>query len=439
MSGDDPDAFGKAFGKAFDAVRRYKAEMARRPAGPLGSLTGARGGLPLLLGSMGDSDAGAELREKAFERVIQKNIHAFDLASHHIVLAYLRRLASGGAEDRNFEARSLQADLRITPVQVAAVLYGYARDREIPTDRGFRHLLAPNPCDEDALASHFMKIMAFAEIAKYREADYLSLLFQGLLSESDDGHLLFLSLVPQADNVRFVVELCRSMDALRLIGANVSTDRSNKEGNNIGWPYLIRKSPPKRQATGTSRGSREQLMAKVEELYAQLPNNYWPEFDLIPFAHRPVFDYLKLRWAGVEPDSAFERKSLKHDFGMKGFNLAALFFLVAIERKIPLERVYNFLSPSVPGADDSVSTMFRKVMTMAEEMDEDRYLCGLAAGAVVDPRQSQYNRVPILDYADSVEFLVRHCVTLEILKKQELHDAVDVKFGEIDDDPGWHR
>jgi hypothetical protein len=207
----------------------------------------------------------------------------------------------------------------------------------------------------------------------------------------------------------------------------------------MGWRELFRKSNPKPEANSESRDSRQPLIAKFEELYAQLPDNYWPELDLIPFAHRPVFDYLKLCWAGVERDPEFERKSLKRDFGMKAFNLAALFYLVAVERNIPPERVAHFLSPSVPGADDSLPTMFSKIATMGKEMDEDRYLCGLAAGVVVDQRQDRYNRVPILDYADSVEFIIKYVAALERLKAQELHDAVDVKFGEIADDPGWNR
>jgi len=200
----------------------------------------------------------------------------------------------------------------------------------------------------------------------------------------------------------------------------------------MGWRDIFRRSKE-------SKSSRqERLLAKMAELYSQIPDNYWPEFDIVPFAHHPVFDYLKLCWAGVERDPVFERKSLSREFGMKGFNLPALFYLIAIERDIPLERLCAFLSPSIPGADDSTSTMFRKIMTMAESgLDEGRYLSGLAAGVVVDPRQVQYNRVQILEHVDKVETMVKLARAFESLKEQKLHEAVDIEFGEIVEDRGW--
>lgn len=198
-----------------------------------------------------------------------------------------------------------------------------------------------------------------------------------------------------------------------------------------------KKDPPKENEAPLSR--QDQLILKWGELYEQIPDNYWPEFDLIPFAHRPVFEYFQQLWDGAPPDPDFEAKSLSRDFGMKGFNLAALFYLVAIARDIPLERVEQFLAPSTPGADDSIVILFGKIAKMASTMDEGKYLAALAAGVVLDPRQDHLNRVPLLPHADSVLFAWQFVGALERLKGQQLHQAVDVKYGEIEDDPEWRR
>jgi hypothetical protein len=127
-------------------------------------------------------------------------------------------------------------------------------------------------------------------------------------------------------------------------------------GDGMGLRDFFRRSGSAQATPERAEDRRDRVIAKMSELYDQLPDNYWPEFDLVPFAHRPVFDYFKLCWAGVAADPEFEKKSLKRDFHMKAFNLAALLYLVAVERDIPLERVHNFLSPSVPGADYSIPT-----------------------------------------------------------------------------------
>jgi hypothetical protein len=202
----------------------------------------------------------------------------------------------------------------------------------------------------------------------------------------------------------------------------------------MGWLDFLRR--PRGREAPAARADR--LLEKMAELYAQLPDNYWPELDIVPFAHRPVFDYLQLCWSGVAPDPAFEARSLSRDFKMKGFNLSALFFLMALSLEVPAERVWSFLAPSVPGAVESTAAMFKKIMVMAESgMDEDRYLCGLAAGSVIDQRQSQYNRVRILAHVDNVAFLREFADVLVGLRSQQLHDAIDVKFGDILEDPGW--
>jgi hypothetical protein len=198
--------------QAFDAIKRYKAEMTRRS-----TWTNSNGGRPfagaaLIQGSMGNSAGWAELSRQVYPREERKG---FNLTSHHVLLAYLRRLAGGGAADPNFEARTLQADLRITPVQLAVTLYGYARERGIPTYQAFQYMLPPAPCDDDAIPSHFMKVMASVEVGRLPEQYYLDVLLQGFLSETDDVDFLFLGLMPHADNVRFAVSLCRSLESLR--------------------------------------------------------------------------------------------------------------------------------------------------------------------------------------------------------------------------------
>lgn len=205
----------------------------------------------------------------------------------------------------------------------------------------------------------------------------------------------------------------------------------------MGW-FGKKKETPK--SSGSSLSREDRIILKIGELYEQLPQNYWPEFDLIPFAHHPVYFYIEDVWSGAPQDPDFEAKSLSRDFGIKAFNLAALFYLVAELRDIPKERVTEFLQPSTPGADDSLAILFRKIATLAQTFaDEPRYLCALAAGVVVDPRQDHLNRVPLLPHADTVEFALSFSFVLDRLKEQTLHDAVDVKYGEVEDDPEWRR
>jgi hypothetical protein len=184
----------------------------------------------------------------------------------------------------------------------------------------------------------------------------------------------------------------------------------------MGW-FSDRNAKSKTSTPAASREERtDRLQAKVRELYEQLlRDDYWPEFDLLPLAHHPVFQYLEHSWANGSQDPEFERKSLSRDFGMKAFNLAALLYLVAERRGIPTERIVDTArAGSVPGLDMNIAVLVAKIDTMAKApMDELLYLCALAAGTVLDPNQETLNRLPVLERADSVAFISRAVAALE--------------------------
>lgn len=173
----------------------------------------------------------------------------------------------------------------------------------------------------------------------------------------------------------------------------------------------------KSKTPAASRNERaDRLQAKVRELYEQLlREEYWPEFDLLPLAHYPVLEYLEHSWAHGSQDPEFERKSLSRDFGMKAFNLAALLYLIAQQRKIPTERIIDMArAGSMPGLDMNIAVLVGKIDTMAKApMEELLYLCALAAGTVLDPNQETLNRLPVLERADSVAFVSRVVAALE--------------------------
>ncbi|MEI8289294.1 MAG: hypothetical protein WCH99_07460 [Verrucomicrobiota bacterium] len=204
------------------------------------------------------------------------------------------------------------------------------------------------------------------------------------------------------------------------------------------WPSLFQK---KALPEISREEVAKQVVEKTKELMRQIAEgkDYWEEFDLHPFAHDTVLAYLRKLWAGATPDPEFEKTSLR-SLNIKGINLSALFYLVAVERNIPLDRVEKFLEPDTPGADESTSIMFKKIRIMADTgIDEFEYLAALVAGGPLDSRQLQYNRTQVLDHADSVGFIVIFCRFLESLKDLEGHDAVDVKFLEIEEDSEWQR
>ena len=192
--------------RAFDAIRNYKAEMSSRRAAQFDRSGPGAGVIP---GAVGDSAASSALVRRTLDSLSKTNIQPF--TSHHVMNAYLRRLADGGAADPPFESKLLHEDLQITLVQVAASLYEYARHRRLDTYRVFQQLLPSHPGIDDAIASHFMKIMCASEVGRLREDYYLSILFQGYLSEPDDTDFLFVGLLSHADNVAFVTDICRTL------------------------------------------------------------------------------------------------------------------------------------------------------------------------------------------------------------------------------------
>ncbi len=175
----------------------------------------------------------------------------------------------------------------------------------------------------------------------------------------------------------------------------------------------------------------DRAIAKANELIAKFAQDvedkhfcagYWQEYDLYPLAHHAVLGYLEHLWAGGEKDESFEQKSLKNDFNMKGLNFAALCYIVAKQRDIPVEKVLHFLAPASSEADDPLSALFQKIMVIAPAMNEEglsgeiKCLAGVVCGSLLDSKLARYSAAPIDDVFDSVGFVVKYCKALELLK-----------------------
>lgn len=188
---------------ALDATHAYKEKMARR------SGMAPRPAAALIMGSTGQTQSGDQLREEMLAQL--QADHRKPITSHRVLEAYLARVAATGTRDSAFEARSLSGDLRIGLVQVSVVLYNFCKSQGLPTVDAFHNLLPPLPGPDDAIASNFMKVLCASEVGNLGESWYLSILLQGYLSEPDDVDFLFFDLLPHADRVGFVVELCRAL------------------------------------------------------------------------------------------------------------------------------------------------------------------------------------------------------------------------------------
>lgn len=156
--------------------------------------------------------------------------------------------------------------------------------------------------------------------------------------------------------------------------------------------------------------------------------------DFDPQTHHDVLDYLRELWAGKDSDPEFESTTFGPYFVFNTLNLAALIFAVAKEREIPLERVLHFLRIGIPGGgDQTLALLIQRIASLAEAFDEREWLTLLYSGVVGDPAEIG----PIRAGFDQVGMVVKYCHAIDSLRELENHDAIDARYGFIDEDPGW--
>lgn len=233
-----------------------------------------------------------------------------------------------------------------------------------------------------------------------------------------------LSLTEEASrNPESMEALLRLDTEIRKIAQTEQTQEALSRGASI--RNILAQAEPQREMLAN------RAVAKASELIARFAQDvegkhicsgYWQEYDLYPLAHHAVLDYLEHLWAGGEKDESFEQKSLKNDFKMKGLNFAALCYIVAKQRNIPFDKVLHFLAPASPEADDPLTVLFQKIMVIAPAMNEEglsgeiKCLAGVVCGSLLDSKLARYSAAPIDDVFDSVDFVVRYCKALELLK-----------------------
>lgn len=159
--------------------------------------------------------------------------------------------------------------------------------------------------------------------------------------------------------------------------------------------------------------------------------NAYADFD--PQAHHVLLEYLRHLWSGGQADLELERKT---DLGFYTLNMAELLFAVSEERNVPRKRILHFLRKCIPGGGDAIiATLLERIFILADGgWGEQSRITLLCSGLAGDLRQEI---VPIHSYFDKVDLLVKYCLMMDSLKALEDHEAIDMEFGEVEDDPGW--
>lgn len=150
--------------------------------------------------------------------------------------------------------------------------------------------------------------------------------------------------------------------------------------------------------------------------------------------HR-ILEYLEALDNGAPTDVAFEQTPLFPDLGFTSLSLAETLYARAKTLNVPLERIVHFLSIGiVEGGDARLATLLQRVSGLSCFNEEER--TKLLESGVVGDRLEIF---PIGQEFNRVEFVVKFCRTLAVLKEQRDHDAVDLEFTKIQADPEWKR
>lgn len=156
--------------------------------------------------------------------------------------------------------------------------------------------------------------------------------------------------------------------------------------------------------------------------------------DFDPQAHHLVLGYSRKISSGAQPDPTFERKSLSRDLKFNSLSLAELIFALSEECGIPIERIVHFLRTGLPGGgDQKIANLLERIAILAEQFGESERIALLSSGVVGDRTEIG----PVLPEFDNVASIIKYCKAIESLKKLEGHDAIDLEYSNVEEDPGW--
>jgi len=146
-----------------------------------------------------------------------------------------------------------------------------------------------------------------------------------------------------------------------------------------------------------------------------------------------VLKYLERTWSEEPSDLVFEKKSLNRDLKFNSLDLAELIFLVSRKYEIPRKRIVHFLHTGIAGGGDhKLANLVERIAILAEHYDESERSALLSSGLVGDIDEV----AQILPDFDNVGFVVKYCTAIRSLKDLEDHDAIDIEYGEVEEDSG---
>ncbi|MCC2972725.1 hypothetical protein [Massilia sp. IC2-476] len=163
-------------------------------------------------------------------------------------------------------------------------------------------------------------------------------------------------------------------------------------------------------------------------------------WESLPFRSNPesthrVLNYLDALDKGAPTDEAFEQTPLYPDLGFTSLSFAEILFARSIALNIPLERIVHFLSIGiVEGGDERLAILLQRVSALSTFTEEERAKL-LESGLVGD----RLEIFPITQQFNRVEFVIKFCRTFPRLKEQRDHDAIELEFTKIQEDPQWKR
>jgi FimV-like protein len=146
-----------------------------------------------------------------------KEYEIYPLA-HHAVLGYLQHLWAGGNQDEAFEQRSLKNDFNMQGINVAALCYIVARQRNIPFADVLQFLAPISPEADDSIPAIFQKIMEIAPAMNEEgisgEVKCLAGVVCGVFLDTKQARYNAAQIDGDFD-VGFVVKYCNALESLK--------------------------------------------------------------------------------------------------------------------------------------------------------------------------------------------------------------------------------
>jgi tetratricopeptide (TPR) repeat protein len=143
--------------------------------------------------------------------------HEIYPAAHHSVFGYLKHLLKGGEVNERFEQASMKNDFNMKAINVAALIFLVAKEREIPYERVLNYLKSHLPESEVSIPAIFQKIMviypAMNEAGLMGEIKCLAGVVCGAILDSDQFSYNAAQINEDFDKVGLIVKFCNGLES----------------------------------------------------------------------------------------------------------------------------------------------------------------------------------------------------------------------------------